>query len=105
MRPWHGSRAGPSESRPRGWPWGKSRCRLRRPELLGSASRGRMRGAETGQTRRVLPDPALDDAVREFCDAMTPRVRELADSVTGVDGTRIAVDVQVEAYNLAAALE
>ncbi len=57
----------------------------------------------SGQTRQVLPDPALDDAVREFCDALTPRVRELADSVTGVDGARIEVDVQVEAYNLAAA--
>lgn len=56
-----------------------------------------------GQTRRVLPDPALEDAVREFCDALTPRVRALADSVTGVDGARIEVDVQVEAYNLAAA--
>ena len=51
----------------------------------------------------MLPDPVLDDAVRAFCDALTPRVRELADSVTGVDGERIEVDVQVEAYNLAAA--
>ncbi len=51
----------------------------------------------------MLPDPVLDDAVRAFCDALTPRVRELADSVTGVDGDRIEVDVQVEAYNLAAA--
>jgi nucleoside-triphosphatase THEP1 len=51
----------------------------------------------------VLPDPALDEAVRTFCDALTPRVRDLAASVTGVDGERIDVDVQVEAYNLAAA--
>lgn len=51
----------------------------------------------------VLRDPALDDAVRAFCDALAPRVRELAASVTGVDGERIEVDVQVEAYNLAAA--
>ena len=57
----------------------------------------------TGQTRRVLPDPALDDAVRAFCDALTPRVRDLAASVTGVDGALLDVDVQVEAYNLAAA--
>jgi SpoVK/Ycf46/Vps4 family AAA+-type ATPase len=51
----------------------------------------------------VLPDPALDDAVRAFCDALTPRVRDLAATVTGVDGERIDVDVQVEAYNLTAA--
>jgi SpoVK/Ycf46/Vps4 family AAA+-type ATPase len=51
----------------------------------------------------VLPDPALDDAVRAFCDALTPRVRDLAASVTGVDGALLDVDVQVEAYNLAAA--
>jgi hypothetical protein len=51
----------------------------------------------------VLPDPALDDAVRAFCDALTPRVRELAATVKGVAGERIEVDVQVEAYNLAAA--
>lgn len=51
----------------------------------------------------MLPDPALDEAVRTFCDALTPRVRDLAASVTGVDGERIDVDVQVEAYNLAAA--
>ncbi|HAS10817.1 MAG TPA: AAA family ATPase [Acidimicrobiaceae bacterium] len=51
----------------------------------------------------MLPDPALDDAVRDFCDALTPRVRDLAATVKGVDGERIEVDVQVEAYNLAAA--
>ena len=48
------------------------------------------------------PDPALGDAVRAFCDALGPRVRELAGSVTGVDGEQVAADVQVEAYNLAA---
>jgi nucleoside-triphosphatase THEP1 len=51
----------------------------------------------------VLPDPALDGAVHAFCDALGPRIRDLAASVTGVDGERIDVDVQVEAYNLAAA--
>jgi len=51
----------------------------------------------------VHADPALDDAVRAFCDALGPRVRDLAASVTGVDGEAVAVDVQVEAYNLAAA--
>ncbi len=51
----------------------------------------------------MLPDPVLDDAVGSFCDALVPRVRDLAASVTGVDGERLDVDVQVEAYNLAAA--
>ena len=48
-------------------------------------------------------DPALAEAVTAFCDTLGPRVRELASSVTGVDGERVAADVQVEAYNLAAA--
>lgn len=56
-----------------------------------------------GQTRAVQPDPALDDAVTSFCDALGPRVRDLAASVSGVDGERLQADVQVEAYNLAAA--
>ncbi|MFP5579354.1 MAG: AAA family ATPase [Acidimicrobiia bacterium] len=51
----------------------------------------------------MLPDPALDHAVRAFCDALAPWVRQLAASVTGVDAERVDVDVQVEAYNLAAA--
>lgn len=51
----------------------------------------------------MLADPALDDAVRAFCDALTPRVRDLAATVTGVDGERIDIDVQVEAYNIATA--
>lgn len=41
-----------------------------------------------GQTRAVLPDPALAEAVDAFCDALGPRIE---------------ADVQVEAYNLAAA--
>ncbi len=49
------------------------------------------------------PDPALADSVDAFCDALGPRVRELAASVSGIDGEQVATDVQVEAYNLAAA--
>lgn len=48
-------------------------------------------------------DRVLDDAVSAFCDALGPRIRELAGSVPGIDGDRVANDVQVEAYNLAAA--
>ncbi|MGK2928918.1 MAG: AAA family ATPase [Acidimicrobiales bacterium] len=48
-------------------------------------------------------DPVLDDAVAAFCDALGPRVRDLAGPVSGVDGARVEADVQVEAYNLAAA--
>lgn len=51
----------------------------------------------------MKPDPALDDAVTAFCDALGPRVKDLADSVRGVDGAQVQADVQVEAYNLAAA--
>ncbi len=56
-----------------------------------------------GQTRQVHTDPALEEAVTAFCDALVPRVRDLAASVRGVDGGSVEVDVQVEAYNLAAA--
>ncbi len=56
-----------------------------------------------GQTHPVDTDRALDDAVTAFCDALGPRVRELAGTVSGVDEERVAGDVQVEAYNLAAA--
>lgn len=49
------------------------------------------------------PDPALGLAVDSFCDALGPRVRALAGSVDGVDGGQVEADVQVEAYNLAAA--
>ena len=48
-------------------------------------------------------DPVLDEAVGAFCEALGPRVQELAASVRGVDGDAVAVDIQVEAYNLAAA--
>jgi hypothetical protein len=58
---------------------------------------------QAGQTRRVLPDPVLDEAVRAFCDALAPRVRELAAAVPSVEGDHVDLDVQVEAYNLAAA--
>ena len=51
----------------------------------------------------MTADPALAEAVTAFCDALGPRVRDLAASVEGVDGERVAADVQVEAYNLAAA--
>jgi len=51
----------------------------------------------------VLPDPALDEAVTAFCEALGPRVRDLAGTVQGVDREAVQVDVQVEAYNLAAA--
>ena len=51
----------------------------------------------------MRPDPALDAAVTAFCDALGPRVQDLAASVTGVDGQRAEADVAVEAYNLAAA--
>ena len=46
-------------------------------------------------------DTVLDEAVDAFCEALGPRVRDLAASVRGVDGEAAAVDVQVEAYNLA----
>ena len=49
------------------------------------------------------PDRALAEAVDAFCDALGPRVRDLAASVDGIDGEQVAADVQVEAYNLAAA--
>ena len=49
------------------------------------------------------PDRALAEAVDGFCDALGPRVRDLAASVSGIDGEQVAADVQVEAYNLAAA--
>lgn len=45
----------------------------------------------------------LDDAVGAFYDVLGPRVRDLAGPVAGVDGARVEADVQVEAYNLAAA--
>ncbi|MFP5308964.1 MAG: AAA family ATPase [Actinomycetes bacterium] len=48
-------------------------------------------------------DPALDEAVDAFCEALGPRVRDLAASVSTVDGASVEVDVQVEASNLAAA--
>lgn len=51
----------------------------------------------------MLPDPALADAVTAFCDSLGPRVAALAASVSGGDGGRVGADVQVEAYNLAAA--
>ncbi len=51
----------------------------------------------------MQPDPALGDAVDSFCDALGPRVRELAGSVAGIDGEQVEADVRVEAYNLAAA--
>ena len=56
-----------------------------------------------GQTHHVDTDRALEDAVTAFCDALGPRVRELAGHVSGVDDERVVHDVQVEAYNLAAA--
>lgn len=55
------------------------------------------------QTRAVDVNGVLEDAVAAFCDALGPRVRELASSVAGIDEDRVADDVQVEAYNLAAA--
>ena len=51
----------------------------------------------------MTADPALAEAVDAFCQALGPRVRELADTVRGIDGDRVEADVQVEAYNLAAA--
>ncbi|MDE0802637.1 MAG: hypothetical protein OSA99_04860, partial [Acidimicrobiales bacterium] len=48
-------------------------------------------------------DPVLGQAVDAFCDALGPRVRDLAGSVAGIDGEQVEADVQVEAYNLAAA--
>ncbi len=51
----------------------------------------------------MQPDPVLGDAVDAFCHALGPRVRDLAGSVTGIDGKQVEADVQVEAYNLAAA--
>lgn len=51
----------------------------------------------------MQPDPVLADAVDAFCDALGPRVRDLAGSVAGIDGKQVEADVQVEAYNLAAA--
>ena len=51
----------------------------------------------------MTADPALADAVTAFCDALGPRVRDLAATVEGVDGARAEADVQVEAYNLTAA--
>lgn len=51
----------------------------------------------------MQPDPALGDAVTAFCDALGPAVRRLAGSVSGIDGEAVESDVQVEAYNLAAA--
>ena len=51
----------------------------------------------------MIPDPALGEAVDAFCEALGPRVRDLAATVAGVDGERVQADVQVEAYNLAAA--
>ena len=50
----------------------------------------------------MTSDRALADAVDAFCDALGPRVRDLAASVSGVDRDRVETDVQVEAYNLAA---
>lgn len=55
------------------------------------------------QTRAVQTDSVLEDAVAAFCDSLGPRVRELAATVDGIDEVRAADDVQVEAYNLAAA--
>lgn len=55
------------------------------------------------QTRAVQKDGVLEDAVAAFCDALGPRVRELASSVKGIDENRVADDVSVEAYNLAGA--
>ncbi len=57
----------------------------------------------SGRLLAMVPDPALDEAVTAFCDALGPRVRDLAASVSGVDGDRVEADVPVEAYNLAAA--
>jgi Cdc6-like AAA superfamily ATPase len=51
----------------------------------------------------VEPDPALDDAVVAFCDALAPRVRELAATLVGSDADRMQHDVAVEAYNLSSA--
>ncbi|WP_436792739.1 AAA family ATPase [Actinospongicola halichondriae] len=51
----------------------------------------------------MQPDPVLGLAVDAFCDALGPRVRDLAGSVAGIDGEQVESDVQVEAYNLAAA--
>ncbi len=51
----------------------------------------------------MQPDPVLGDAVTAFCDALGPRVRDLAGSVAGIDGKQVEADVQVEAYNLSAA--
>ncbi len=56
-----------------------------------------------GQTRLVDADPALDAAVASFCEALGPRVRALAGTVAGVDEAGAERDVEVEAYNLAAA--
>ncbi len=55
------------------------------------------------QTPDVRPDPALADAVTAFCDALGPRLADLGARVSGVDAAALEVDVQVEAYNLAAA--
>ena len=76
-RPWpalarlpsRGCRAGPSGSQP----CGKSMCRLRRPSCSAAPRNVAWTVLANGQTRRVLPDPVLDDAVRAFCDALTPR--------------------------------
>ena len=63
---------------------------------------GRLR-RPIGQTRRVQPDPALGRRRRRVLRRPGPRVRDLAGSVDGIDGDAVAGDVQVEAYNLAAA--
>src|SRR5690554_6418466 len=55
------------------------------------------------QTRAVEIDSVLEDSVAAFCDSLGPRLRDLAATVDGIDESRAADDVQVEAYNLAAA--
>ena len=74
------------------------------PSLYGPPGSGSpARSLRSGRLDAVAPDPVLGQAVDAFCDALGPRVRDLAGSVAGIDGEQVEADVQVEAYNLAAA--
>lgn len=52
----------------------------------------------------MIADPGLEAAVAAFEDALTPIVRTLAGTVTGVDRDALAADVTREAFTIAAAV-
>ena len=76
---------------------------LARADSAGLWLAARQHVATTVAAVSVEPDRALDVAVGELLDRLTPIITGLASRVEGIDATRLAHDLVVEAYNLSTA--